>query len=866
MNTLQIYINNKLVDRPQDSDIGLRLQRFVYNDYNITQRGGDYSLSVVLPATKTNAQIFGPKDQFYQYRKFGETKDFAARIVESGQTLLEGTFRLTGVTRDGYKGDFAAMNVDWLRKLEGLRLTRLGYVNDQPTWTVPFTGMNDANSYNENYDKDIVFPDISYNNVPVTDYLFYSYADVFGPDALDLPNDMPARNAFWSWRFGSTFEDFPPAVKLESIMRRIGSEIGYDIKGDIFRQNDFGKLILPYVGDGYVWNWATLATLRLNLQKVTQGYGGGIYPISVGLAPDSYFSDNYLGVYQLQVKRDNVLVDTAGSRIDPVANFKKFQVTDKSLGYVVPTDGVYNISVATRQEMVITHSTFINTQWLNIGQGQTGRSWENQVLVIVRENQNGEYVLNPEWQKDLCNYLAGINDKFINEPSDVIAYVIPKQYNNIGTLPDRRYALGSPLQEWQVEPVITTNLQNSTGGGTFNNKAIFSTSTMSIEVPLLKNERVHCYWFSPMSISDSGNPQTTKAEIETNDIPTPTFSIDLACGDVDIDIARNLPDITAKDFMTNIIRQFNLGFDVDDMTKSINFYFVKQDRVSNTNVIDITDNIDASTIEFRPIDQPQELTVGYTNDEKDRLLTGSNEACDGTERVNLDYANFRVTNDSVYAQGIQDVRTQFSATRFVSGVFETVDVVTDVPFFISNYNDPDGNPFWQGLNYGFPSTATNFSWDVPSIQSLESFNQKRVGDLEYDWSYAPRLLYFIGVPKPNQYFLVGAPFDTIAQTNFWKKPTACTFAGENASLFGSGTYPSLRFDERLYRELFNNQVEIWKNGYVLSAKIHLNSRLWQSLQGSQRIVVNGDVFRLMTLEDYDVSGDNLATITLLKLT
>lgn len=865
MNTIQIYINNQLIDKPEDSDIGLRLQRFIQDDYEITQRGGDYSLSVVLPNTKTNARIFGPKDQFYQFRKFGEVRDYQARIIDSGQILLEGAFRLTSVSDKGYRGDFAAINVDWLSKLEGIRLTQLGYKDDVPTWTVPFTGMNDANNYNENYNQDIVFPDISYNNVPVTDYLFYSYADVFGANALDLPNDMPTNNAYWSWRFGSTFEDFPPAVKLEALLKKIGQEIGYEMKGEIFGQDNFDRLILPYVGDGYAWNWATLAKLKLTLLQILQNYGGG-FPVSVGLAPNCVFSDLYLGAYNLQVKRDNVLVDAPASRNDVIGNFKKYNVTDKSLGYVVPTDGKYRIQVKSKQDIAITHSTIINTQWLNIGQGQTGRSWTNQVLVIVRENQNGEYVLNPGWEKDLANYLAGINDNFINVPSDVIAYVIPAQYNVIGTLPDRKYALGSPLQEWQQEPTVILNTQTSTGGGTFNNKGIISTSTYYIDIQLLKNERVHCYWYSPISISEFNNPRSTACTIETNYNPAPEFTVDLLCGDEEIDIARNLPDVTAKDFMTSFIRMFNLNFSVDVSTKTINFRYERNKNLNRTSVIDLTDYIDAETIEFRPVRQPKELNIGYTNDDKDRLLTGQNITCSGEQRVSLDYANIKLTNDNIYAENVKDIRTGFSATKFVRGMFQTVDITTNTPFFISNYNDPDGNPFWQGLNYGFPSTATNFSWDIPSIQSLESFNQKRVGDLEYDWSYAPRLLYFIGVPQPTQYFLVGAPFDTIAQTNFWKKPTACTFAGENASLFGSGTYPSLRFDTRLYEELFNNQVEVWKNGYVLSAKIHLNSRLWQSLQGSQRVIVNGDVFRLMTIEDYDVTGMNPSTITLLKLT
>lgn len=866
MNRIQIYINNQLIDKPEDSDIGLRLQRFIQDDYEITQRGGDYSLSVVLPNTKTNARIFGPKDQFYQFRKFGEVRDYQARIIDSGQILLEGVFRLTSVSDKGYRGDFAAINVDWLSKLEGITLTQLGYRNGVPTWTVPFTGMNDANNYNENYNQDIVFPDISYNNVPVTDYLFYSYADVFGANTLDLPNDMPTNNAYWSWRFGSTFEDFPPAVKLEALLQKIGQEIGYEMKGEIFGQDNFDRLILPYVGDGYAWNWATLATLNLDLIGNFRSY---FTNLQVMAAERSALSDTY-GVsnnFQVQVAGYECLLDDVNNRVDYVANFKKFGFGYDNNEYIVPVDGTYKITIRSTQLATVFYNSLRDPEWTNMGQGMPGRSWENQVLVIVREDQGGDYVVNPSWEKDLADYFAGVNDNFINNPSDVIAYMIPKQVPNLSTLPDRKMVLGSPLQNFDVEPVIISSSQSSTITGT-NQRVLDSMGEMSIEVRLLKNERVRAFWYSPVNIVDGGFGTTGSAFSQMNQTGVNYFEIESSCGDVEIDVARNLPDITAKDFMTSFIRMFNLNFSVDVSTRTINFRYERNKNLNRANVVDLTDYIDAETIEFRPVRQPKELNIGYTNDDKDRLLTGQNITCTGEQRVSLDYANIKLTSDSIYAENVKDIRTGFSATKFVRGMFQTVDITTNTPFFISNYNDPDGNPFRQGLNYGFPNTATNFSWDIPSIQSLESFNQKRVGDLEYDWSYAPRLLYFIGVPQPNQYFLVGAPGDLvlIMQTNFWKKPTACTFAGENASLFGPGTYPSLRFDTRLYEELFNNQVEVWKNGYVLSAKIHLNSRLWQSLQGSQRVIVNGDVFRLMTIEDYDVTGMNPSTITLLKLT
>ena len=89
------------------------------------------------------------------------------------------------------------------------KINKLLYDGEEPTWFAPYLGgstINTNNSVNDNAVHDIVFPQILYNNTPITDYMDRTEQDVFGvfdgsgnqiQSPMDFPNSFITRPTYW---------------------------------------------------------------------------------------------------------------------------------------------------------------------------------------------------------------------------------------------------------------------------------------------------------------------------------------------------------------------------------------------------------------------------------------------------------------------------------------------------------------------------------------------------------------------------------------------------------------------------------------------------------------------------------------------
>jgi hypothetical protein len=110
-------------------------------------------------------------------------------------------------------------------------------------------------------------------------------------------------------------------------------------------------LYLPYVGDGYKWNWKTLAKLDA---KLLQRYVN--FPTLLDCPRSSILP--YSPYVYLYSAFNIPFVDDLSVRLDPVYNFKKGLVdpetTDRGAQYICPTDGRYKINVFSSIEVNMT--------------------------------------------------------------------------------------------------------------------------------------------------------------------------------------------------------------------------------------------------------------------------------------------------------------------------------------------------------------------------------------------------------------------------------------------------------------------------------------------------------------------------------
>lgn len=854
-----------------DQFVEFRLNRLISDQRDIAIKGGDFSSTINLPKTKNNNRIFLGKTLLSQLNKFYDTNEYIAELYLGGDLLIVGVFKLDSITRDSYVGEIRGENVNWIEQLSEFSLRETLFVDGQPTWFFPFEGATTITSANklDINDTDLVFPTIVYNNTPIADYYDYSQADIFGTfdgsgeqivSPLDFPNAFKLKNGYFGWREGLTFEDFPPAIFYKTLIQNVFKTIGWNAKCSLFNEDWFNAIILPYVGEFYKYNWKTLAYLFVKpiLRTKTNTI---LSPDEVDKVPDNFFSAELFGgsnnaKFTLQ---DIPLVEDITLRDDKSASFKKFLVGEDPASYICPVSGRYRIRINSffDRELQGSGTTFEGLDF--IGSSDIDYGWDDNVLVLLRHNQNDQPVLDSEWQQKFAEWYNGENQDFINNPNDVIAYVSPRRMLSV---PLQRDAKGSPLSDWEEE-VVVNSFSHSIVTNTTTSKRSVSATEFEIEVDLLQNERVYAYWISIYQL-ESGTVGVDKVTLQTNNSGS-EYEIEYLCGYDDINIAENLPELNAKDFISNFIRQFNLSFDVQNNSKTVTFY--TQNDLLDKQAIDITKYCDINTIEMSNPEAPNTLTIGYDNDADDRLLTRDATGCLVSDtRELLGYANVTFdNNENIYSEGDLSLKNGFSATRFVEGVADTTDKSTGVTLF-SITHPVTSDSFTQAWRFDLAQPIQIY---YPSIQSQDSYDQSTLQDLEYNYNYNQRILYYLGTTEtykgydPNWTIKVGSVGANLLAPDFTIQATYCAFDTEN-----DNPYPTLRYDgvDGLYERFFFNLYDYYNKTYVLSIECDLNAILYRKLKLNAVVKIGEVYYNVLEIINFDPTRQNLATLKLLKIT
>jgi hypothetical protein len=78
---------------------------------------------------------------------------------------------------------------------------------------------------------------------------------------------------------------------------------------------------------------------------------------------------------------------------------------------------------------------------------------------------------------------------------------------------------------------------------------------------------------------------------------------------------------------------------------------------------------------------------------------------------------------------------------------------------------------------------------------------------------------------------------------------------------------SMRYDVSggLYDKFFTDIVELQNKSYVLKCQAFLTTKDWNNLQPNRIVKYQEGLYRLLEINDYDVTGTEPCNITLLKL-
>ncbi len=441
---IYLIVDGEEVDVLENINFNFRLTRFVQDIQNFQIRGGEYSTELQIPFTKKNSRIFGVTFNNLAINKFNREVEYNFNLGINGLELIKGTCLVEKIMSDSLMVRFKGNSSDWISKLDKVSLNRLGYVknstNDlesEPTWFggdksgLIFKGGETFNLVNEmsNRETDYICPTIVRFNTPIADYLGELPGDIFGTydddgnqilSPKDYPNSFKTLRGVFGSRQGLTFEDFPPCIYYRNIIEKCFEEIGYNLDCSLFNEDWFNKLYVPYQGEQYLYNWRTLSQLYVGFSSPDTR----VFIPPVGLKAQVGGFLNYMGYRFNLVENDDV-----SQRVDYIANFKKFLVTDDDSGYVVPANGRYKIKVITEITKKLTEDGSGKPLYEMDRIGSVdplNYAWDDNMFVIYRKSPEGNYLLNENPPLSALRFMSHILPQFTSTPSDIIAYVSPK--------------------------------------------------------------------------------------------------------------------------------------------------------------------------------------------------------------------------------------------------------------------------------------------------------------------------------------------------------------------------------------------------------------------------------------------------------
>lgn len=907
MNNIILIINSEKVDVLKDTDLGFRLNRFVQDAQNFNIKGGDTSTTIQLPYTKTNSKILNVSNSLYAINKFNRNIDYIFELNFNGVSILKGTCLLKQISKQFIEIELYSSTIDWISKLDEIALNRLGFVNGAPTWFGAeksgeiFEGgktINILNNYANIYGAgaanrytDYICPLLLRYTTPITDYLDEKYSDIFGvydgsgnqiQSPLSYPDAFKTIKGFFGNRQGLNYDDLPPAVYYRNIVEKCFNEIGYNVKCSLFNEVWFNSLYIPFKGDAYKYNWKTLAELQLRYASAHTEIE--IPPNGTQIAVGSI--QKYMG------RSENLMdFDDLTQRVDRVTNFKKFLISDEDPSYVVPVKGKYKIRVISQVTRKLTENGSGKplVEMDRIGSfNPVNYGWDDNLFIVYRKTASNEFVFTDTFEQGILYYMSGLYPNFTNQPSDIIAYVSPKRCILLGD--NDPEASGSPLNNFQTD-VNIINRNHVITNNTVLEKSSFSSTTFEIEIDLQANERifVKTVGFMDVELVAPAFPvvpsSVGKAEIITNSNAS-QISIELLCGYEDISISENLPNISAKDFISNFIKSFNLRFYENANAKTVNL-LTEQEFFNIDSFYDITQKVSEKSIKIYPTNTPEKIVFGYENDENDFELNELVSECIEDVYVETDYAN-KVIDDNlnIYAHGEQNFKNGFSATKFIEADLSgCLDYNTIVKTLITLSAPIVGVLFTKGVEFTGRNNFAVFRLKIPSLIAITDNNVTTFENLEYNFDQELRVLQFLGTVGEvtdlatsdieDYRFKIDAPdFDRCLESDFWIQPTISSFDLED--IYYNLRYQksnmnvpeqSMRYDTQngLYFKFFNEIIKTFNSSYILECDMYMSSYDWNQMQPNKYIKYNGEFYRILEISDYDITARNPSRIKLLKL-
>jgi hypothetical protein len=231
--------------------MGVRLNRVLLNPAELNAKDARYSYSISLPSTPQNDQIFGYANVEEVGNKFSST--YPAVLIANGIAVFDGSFRLTEITQNGYKGHLFVPSPKTVKEIFGDR--KMNEAGNGQTWNIYFRDMvSSMNNMNQDAGvPDCIFPFVLYGLLPKL------------PENPE-EESYTAKNV-WDEYVRLSIENFPPSINCLKAIRQLFEKNGCAISGNVFEDKRLVNLYMSYQNPAdyaQEWNWGHLGKIAVS--------------------------------------------------------------------------------------------------------------------------------------------------------------------------------------------------------------------------------------------------------------------------------------------------------------------------------------------------------------------------------------------------------------------------------------------------------------------------------------------------------------------------------------------------------------------------------------------------------------------------
>jgi hypothetical protein len=212
---LEVYINGELIELQPNINIGLTYQ--VGSILNLSGRSGNLSNKFTVPKTQNNTRILGTILNINAGTNIPYQRN-SGKIVQNGLELFPDGLAIVESSGSSYSLTIYSGNVSFFDLIKGRNINELDWSDSNHVYDIPTI----IDSFTNN--SDYIYPIVDFG------------------DSVELLDNSNLQNS----------NSLLPCVRISSVLEKIFTSVGYELKGSFRNIDQYSRLILTPNRFGYL--------------------------------------------------------------------------------------------------------------------------------------------------------------------------------------------------------------------------------------------------------------------------------------------------------------------------------------------------------------------------------------------------------------------------------------------------------------------------------------------------------------------------------------------------------------------------------------------------------------------------------------